>query len=159
MKTIFYSLSLLLMIIIPSIIFFANYDAFAITSAEHLKDKLDIFLTNYRYGIVDEGINWLFVSKVLVAVLIAVKLVDGNYMANRLSGLNLAQRKADWILNIWFIIKVSCIWFTVYLLANYLGINTELLIESVNVAFYCVMAGIFFRVLSTYKHFMYNIKG
>lgn len=152
MKKLLYYSSLLLMVVIPLSIIYFQYEIFAVTSAQHLQIKLADFLHNYRYDIQVEGTDWFFVTKALFWFIIGMRVIDTKFMGNRISGLKLLERRGDWILSIWFILKVSASWYAVYWASLYLGINTDSVLESINWVFYCVGGGIFFKMISTYLY-------
>ena len=158
MKKFLYYMSLLFLVVVPISIFYFQYDAFAIVAAEHLKTELTIFLDNYRYGIEVEGINWFAAIKYLFWIVLVTKIVDTKFIGNRITGLGLLQRRGDWVLSIWFIAKINVIWYGVYLMTNYLGINTDSMLESVNWVFYSIILGTIIKVISTYRYSVDGIK-
>jgi hypothetical protein len=152
MKAISYYLSYLFIIVIPLVILYFKYDEFIITTAETMYIKLEEFLYNYRYGIEVEQTDWYLMGKYGFWGILSLNIMD-KFISNRTSGLNLIERRADWMLSLWFIIKMSVIYYVIYLLSIYLQINTNSMMESINWLFYSVVAGVVLKLISTYMYF------
>ena len=152
MKTISYYLSYIFIIVIPLVILYFKYDEFIITTAETMYVKLEEFLYNYRFGIEVEQTDWYVMGKYAFWGMLSLKIMD-KFISNRTSGLNLVERRADWMLSMWFIIKMSVIYYVIYLISIYLEINTDSMMESINVLFYSVTVGIVLKLISTYMYF------
>lgn len=152
MKRLLYFLSLILMVVVPVSIMYFNYDTYAQVSAERLRDILDAYLYNIRFGIETDGLDFQWIIKMMFWTVIGYVIIDKKFIENRRSGLHLLERRGDWILSLWFIIKMTVIWYIVYWFATYLHINTDKWIESTNGIFICVAIGIVCNLISTYLY-------